>query len=151
MTVPGPADFTGAVTRCTAFVVDAVLLVLAAGTAALGVELIGLLFAVAPHDRHGAAIRVLVIALPTLLICYDVTFWTLAGRTPGMALLGVRVVGTNGRPVSWARFLLRALVLAVFPIGAAWCVVDRRRQAVHDKVARTVVVRNARAALTPPG
>jgi uncharacterized RDD family membrane protein YckC len=36
-------------------------------------------------------------------------------------------------------------VLACFPIGALWLLVDRRRQALHDKIARTVVVRPAPA------
>jgi uncharacterized RDD family membrane protein YckC len=34
-------------------------------------------------------------------------------------------------------------VLAYFPIGALWCLVDRRHQAIHDKLARTAVVRTA--------
>jgi uncharacterized RDD family membrane protein YckC len=32
-------------------------------------------------------------------------------------------------------------VLAYFPIGAVWALVDGRHQAIHDKLARTVVVR----------
>jgi uncharacterized RDD family membrane protein YckC len=34
-------------------------------------------------------------------------------------------------------------VLAFLPIGALWSVVDRRGQALHDKLARTLVVRTA--------
>ncbi len=84
---------------------------------------------------------VLLAGLPALLVSYDVVFWGLTGRTPGMALLGVRVTSTAGRPVSWTAALIRAVVLAYFPIGSLWSIVDRRHQAVHDKLARTVVVR----------
>jgi len=63
------------------------------------------------------------------------------GITPGMAVLGLRVVPTRPRRLSWPAAVLRALVLAYFPIGALWALVDRRHQAIHDKVARTTVVR----------
>jgi uncharacterized RDD family membrane protein YckC len=78
---------------------------------------------------------------------YCAVFWLLAGRTPGMALLGLRVVRTDGRPVRWFGVLLRGVLLAYFPVGALWLVVDRRHQAVHDKVARTLVIRP----MTPDG
>ena len=68
-------------------------------------------------------------------------FWFLAGRTPGMAVLGLRVVTTHPRRLSWIAALLRALVLAYFPLGALWALADRRCQGVHDKVAHTSVVR----------
>jgi uncharacterized RDD family membrane protein YckC len=82
-----------------------------------------------------------VTALPLLFVLYLTAFWVLAGRTPGMALFALRVVATHGGPLSWGAAVLRALTLAVFPIGFLWCIVDRRHQAVHDKLARTLVIR----------
>ena len=115
---------------------------------------------VGPHVASvvGARAHALVVAvgaayllvLPILFALYCTVFWALAGRTPGMALLGVRVVATRGGRPSWPSALVRAVLLAYFPLGAAWALVDRRHQAVHDKVARTVVVR-VLAALPPEG
>lgn len=90
-----------------------------------------------------------VIVLPSVMAIYCGLFWLLAGRTPGMALLGLRVVRTDGRPVRWFAAFLRGVLLVYFPIGALWLVVDRRRQAVHDKVARTLVVRAVPATPAP--
>jgi uncharacterized RDD family membrane protein YckC len=66
-----------------------------------------------------------------------------------MALLGVRVVRVDGRPVGRLAALVRAVVLAYFPIGALWFLVDSRHQGLHDKLARTAVVRLPNSATTP--
>jgi uncharacterized RDD family membrane protein YckC len=80
-------------------------------------------------------------SLPVLLAAYQSVFWSLTGRTPGMALLGLRVVTTwHARP-SLPASAVRAATAAAFPAGFLWSLVDRRRQAVHDKLARTLVVR----------
>ena len=68
----------------------------------------------------------------------------IAGRTAGKAVMGIRVVGTNGRQLSPARSLLRALayIVSVLPLfaGFAWVLVDRDRRGWHDYIARTRVV-----------
>jgi uncharacterized RDD family membrane protein YckC len=94
-----------------------------------------------PRDLVRAVLPFLVLLTPAFLAVYSLLFWALAGRTPGMALLGVRVVRVNGRPVGWVSSVIRAMLLAYLPIGAVWSVVDRRRQGVHDKLARTTVIR----------
>ncbi|WP_406075652.1 RDD family protein [Streptomyces virginiae] len=66
------------------------------------------------------------------------------GRTPGKKLLGVRVLATATlRPPSFGAALRRWLVYAFLGLpGSLWCLVDRpRRQAWHDKAARTYVAR----------
>ena len=103
--------------------------------------LIGAVVGVQAHDFAQALVPACLIVLPAVLAVYNWLFWALAGRTPGMALLGIRVVATSGRPLSWLASLVRAIVLAYFPIGALWAVVDRRNQGLHDKLARTTVVR----------
>lgn len=62
---------------------------------------------------------------------------TIAYGLDAMAVLGVRVVATSGHRPSWLAALVRAVVLVYFPLGATWALVDRRHQAVHDKLART--------------
>ncbi|MFG2878273.1 RDD family protein [Streptomyces sp. NPDC048337] len=66
------------------------------------------------------------------------------GRTPGKKLLGVRVLATATlRPPSFGAALRRWLVYALLGLpGSLWCLVDRpRRQAWHDKAAKTYVAR----------
>lgn len=67
------------------------------------------------------------------------------GRTPGKRLLGMRVVKLNGEPVGWwasfERFGGYAAGLATGLMGFAEIFWDPNRQAIHDKVAGTVVVR----------
>ncbi|MFD9412635.1 RDD family protein [Streptomyces sp. NPDC059989] len=66
------------------------------------------------------------------------------GRTPGKKLLGVRVLATATlRPPTFGAALRRWLVYALLGLpGALWCLVDRpRRQAWHDKAAKTYVAR----------
>jgi uncharacterized RDD family membrane protein YckC len=139
VTVTGHRSYAGAVSRAIAFAVDAAL-VTAAGTAGvLATAMVAvLLFGRDPGASLGT---VLGVTLPALLTLYHAAFWALAGRTPGMALVGLRVLTTAGAPVGGPRAFGRAVALSVFPAGALWCLVDRRRQAVHDKLARTVVVR----------
>ena len=75
---------------------------------------------------------------------YSILAWMLVGKTAGKALMGLRVLGQDGRPVTFHQALVRALGyyvsgLALF-IGFLWVLVDDRRQTWHDKLARTVVV-----------
>ena len=79
-----------------------------------------------------------------LIIGYGVISWSLNGQTIGDFLLGVRVVRTDGRRVSFGRAIARMFGsyvagLALF-IGFLWPLVDGRRQGWHDKIAGTVVV-----------
>jgi hypothetical protein len=67
------------------------------------------------------------------------------GRTPGKYLLGIRVVRLNGEPLSlwfaFERFGGYAAGIATGLFGFAQLYWDPNRQAIHDRVARTVVVR----------
>jgi len=82
-----------------------------------------------------------------------VPMWTFLGATPGMLLVGSRVVtAASGRSLTLAQSALRALGLAlglaVLGIGILWCIRDARHQGLHDKLARTVVVREDESQLT---
>jgi uncharacterized RDD family membrane protein YckC len=75
---------------------------------------------------------------------YSIVAWLLVGKTVGKALMGLRVLGQDGRRLTFRQALVRALSyyvsgLALF-IGFLWVLVDDRRQAWHDKLARTLVV-----------
>lgn len=79
----------------------------------------------------------------TLLIGYFIFGWMLAGQTVGMALMGVRVVRTNGQYVTlWVavRRLVGMLISSILFLGYLWVLVDDRRQGFHDKIAGTYVI-----------
>lgn len=80
---------------------------------------------------------------------YYVAFTALYGATPGKMLLGIRVVKTDGRPVDWLTAFMREVVgktLSTLPLGLGylWAFFHPRRQAWHDLIADTLVVRASR-------
>ena len=144
-----PDEYVGAVSRMVAFLVDATVVTFSAVAGAAGAQLIVTVLGAEWRDIVRAAVPAFLAAVPLMFALYNFVFWGLTGRTPGMALLGLRLTSTAGRRAGWFASLVRAVVLACFPIGWLWCLVDRRHQAVHDKVARTVVVRAVHAVLVP--
>jgi uncharacterized RDD family membrane protein YckC len=140
-------DYAGVVSRTVAYLVDVFVVGVLTIVGVAGAQLVTTVVGAGWRDLARAAAPVFLAAAPALFALYNVLFWGLAGRTPGMALLGLRVTSTAGRRVRWMAALVRALVLAYFPVGGLWCLVDRRRQAVHDKLARTLVVRTVPAPL----
>jgi uncharacterized RDD family membrane protein YckC len=141
MTTPEPSEYAGPVSRTIAYVLDIVIVAVLFTGAAVAAGLIASFVGTRAHDLARAAASAYLVVLPAMLAVYCTLFWALAGRTPGMAVLGLRVVATRPRPLSWLSALIRAVVLAYFPIGSLWALVDRRHQAIHDKLARTTVIR----------
>ena len=68
------------------------------------------------------------------------------GQTPGKRALGVRVVRLDGHPVTWWHAFERAggyaAGVATGTLGFLQIYWDANRQAIHDKVAGTVVIRD---------
>lgn len=141
MTSHAHREYAGLVSRAVAYVVDLLIVTACVSGTGAVLALMSVGLVAQPRDLVRAVLPYLVLLTPAFLALYSLLFWGLAGRTPGMALLGVRVVRVNGRPVGWVSSLVRATLLAYVPIGAVWSVVDRRRQGVHDKLARTTVIR----------
>lgn len=74
-------------------------------------------------------------------IIADVRF----GRTAGKALMGIRVMRRSGRKLTWSEAIAREVggkIISGLPagLGFLWAIVDRDRQAVHDKIAGSYVV-----------
>jgi uncharacterized RDD family membrane protein YckC len=79
-------------------------------------------------------------------LLYIAGSWLAFSRTPGMALLGLRIVREeDGGRLTPARVAVRygGYLLSALPLllGFAWAFFDSRKQAWHDKLAGTVVVR----------
>ena len=85
-----------------------------------------------------------------------VVFWKYKSATPGKMVFSAKIVDakTGGKP-STAQLIVRyfAYVVSMLPLmlGFLWIAFDRRKQAWHDKLAGTVVVREKNAATTPHG
>ena len=60
-----------------------------------------------------------------------------AGRTIGMAILGLRVLPVGSNRLNVLRVLIRSVLLALVIPAVIY---DRDRRGLHDKAARTVVV-----------
>ncbi len=96
--------------------------------------------------RVGEAVATLALSLVTITLYFTVAV-ARSGRTVGKAVFGCRTVTTDGRlppvPVALERAVVQAVgfvtcVLAV--VDGLWALSDPRHQALHDKVAGTVVI-----------
>jgi uncharacterized RDD family membrane protein YckC len=72
------------------------------------------------------------------------TFWALAGQTPGMRFLSIRVTHDGSRHLTFGRAVRRvlALIVALLPFGLGYfaMVRDPSRRAWHDRMTDTEVV-----------
>ena len=75
---------------------------------------------------------------------YFVVFWTLAGQTPAMRLMRMRVVAADGESPGFLRAVLRfvGILLAIVPMFAGFLpmLFDPRRRGLQDYLAGTTVV-----------
>jgi uncharacterized RDD family membrane protein YckC len=79
------------------------------------------------------------------LAAYGAIMWKLKGTTVGGIVCNLKVVRIDGREIDWSTAIVRALgcflSLVVFCIGFIWIAFDEGKQAWHDKIAGTAVVR----------
>ncbi len=76
-------------------------------------------------------------------------FWIKKGATPGKMLLGLKVLDAKtGNLLTLGQAFLRYVGYIVssliFCLGYIWVGFDKKKQGWHDKMAKTVVVREAR-------
>jgi uncharacterized RDD family membrane protein YckC len=157
--------YAGFASRFAAFVVDA-----AASTVVFMLALAAISFAVSVvtgtsvnwnRDDTWAGI-----AYAAWLFTYFAYSWAASGKTFGMALLGVRVVRSDGADAGARRAVVRTLALPlsflILGLGFAGILLGRQRRALHDVIAGTVVIYSwdaraarlrflSRASTTPPG
>jgi uncharacterized RDD family membrane protein YckC len=79
-----------------------------------------------------------------------IAFWIVKQATPGKMAVSTRIVDAEtGKPASSGQLIGRyfAYFAACIPfgLGILWVAFDRRKQGWHDKLAGTVVVRQARS------
>jgi uncharacterized RDD family membrane protein YckC len=81
-----------------------------------------------------------------LALAYFIVLEATQGATLGKMALGLRVVKTDGSPISWAESLIRNLLriidsLVFYLVGAILIWTSPLKQRLGDRAARTVVVR----------
>lgn len=83
-------------------------------------------------------------ALLVWWFCYSFATLAVAGRTPGKAIVGLRVVRVTGATVRVRQALLRVCALPLstllLGVGLVPIIFRRDRRALHDLIARTAVV-----------
>ena len=88
-----------------------------------------------------------------LLAAYGAVMWKTRGSTVGGIVFDLRVVRLDGRDIDWETALVRALgcflSLVAVGLGFIWIAFDPGRQAWHDKIAGTAVVRAPKYAPAP--
>jgi uncharacterized RDD family membrane protein YckC len=140
--ITGPVPYAGIATRAVALAIDvalAQLIVLVGGaTLALVSSLVGEFHFDTPGKLLAAA------AWLAVDVTYFVVFWSSAGQTPGMRMLGLRVTTSGGEVMGLGKALIRVvgLGLAIIPLFAGFLpvLVDDRRRALQDFMAGTVVI-----------
>ena len=91
-----------------------------------------------PHEGSG---RLCLLALAV----YGAVMWKIKGTTIGGIACDLRVVRLDSRPIDWPTACVRALgcilSLCALGLGFIWIAFDPGKQAWHDKLAGTIVVR----------
>ena len=133
----------GLVSRGTAAFIDALSLLLFIGAVRLvlgGID--WMLRAVLPHTTLSDLFYFA--GIPLLVAGYFAGSWWLTGQTPGMWLLGVRVVPRPGTRLTLGRALLRlvGMAAAILPLGLGflWVLIDAQHRGWHDLLSGTRVV-----------
>jgi uncharacterized RDD family membrane protein YckC len=141
------ADYSSPIARAAAAVIDLGLLtVIQLITAASVAGALGY------HPTHnliaGTDTTYLVfspVVITALVLAYFPGLWAWRGRTPGMQLVGLRIrkatdLTSLDRRTALIRFAALLLAIAPAVLGLVIAFGDERRQALHDRLAGTVVV-----------
>ncbi|HSZ40060.1 MAG TPA: RDD family protein [Trebonia sp.] len=137
-------NYAGAASRFAAYAVD---VIVSWGAFTLG--LAGVTFAIRIITGHSVSWHLGgSIAVGVVFAVWELTYfgycWAAAGRTPGMALFGLRVVRADGADLDPWRGVLRALFfplsVLVCGLGFAGILVQREHRALHDLLAGSAVI-----------
>jgi uncharacterized RDD family membrane protein YckC len=81
------------------------------------------------------------VALGFLLLWLAWTYaWSTTGRSLGMHIMGLRIVGYSGHRVRLPVAALRSIFCMLFPIGLIWVIFSPANRSLQDVVLRTSVV-----------
>ena len=133
-------EYAGFWVRFLASVLDSVLLVLILAPLLMLFYGPRILFAA---ESPGFAYNLINYGLPIIAV---IIFWQYRSATPGKIMMGIYIVDeiTLGQP-SVGRLVLRyfGYYVSILPLllGFIWVAFDKRKQGFHDKIARTLVIK----------
>lgn len=135
------SEYAGFWVRFGAMFIDSILLILI--TAPLMYMLYGTAAFTSTELVKGPGDVLITYVFP---IVATVLFWKYLAATPGKLLLNMKIVSAeDGSAPSTAQFVIRYLAYIpstlILLLGFVWIAFDKRKQAWHDKLAKTVVVR----------
>ena len=135
--------YAGPLSRLLAFGIDAALMFALFTMGTAGVDYLLRVFFDTTIRGRGDSPWSIVAAIAWAFV-YVIVTTTIAGRTPGKGIVGLRVVTTTGRTVTPGRVLLRTVMLPVaaapLALGLLPILLGRHRRGLHDAVAGTAVV-----------
>ena len=143
--IVGERNEAGFATRAVAFGIDAVIVAASISLSAFALSSISSLIHLSLEPRRDTWAAVLVsVGGVVFVIFYNLVGWSLVGRTPGKAIMGLRVESSAGGRVTPLKALLRiaGYLLSTIALGAGflWVLFDKERRGLHDHVASTRVV-----------
>ena len=112
-------------------------------TFSLGWMVYGSFYFTSEQLIQGYADFIISYILPFVL---TIIFWTYKSATPEKMVMGMKIVDAETlNPVSKGRLVLRYqsyyISMIVLFLGFLWVGWDKRKQGWHDKIARTVVIK----------
>jgi uncharacterized RDD family membrane protein YckC len=130
----------GVVTRITAAIIDAVVVV--GIVASLYAVVIGAAYLIHPARFHwpdniGWSIPTVGVVVAAV---YLTLAWSNTGRSWGGAVMGIRVVSRRGERLPFAKAAVRAVLYVIFPIGLLWSAFNHSNRSVQDILLRTSVI-----------
>jgi uncharacterized RDD family membrane protein YckC len=142
---PAEASEAGLALRCAAFLFDYILTLLIPA-----LTLVTAVYIKRQWQAPGVAGGIVIVGYlaAAALIFFNFGYlYVLDGRSFGKRLIGIRVVRTDGRPLDYQTALLRHLVgyplsVLCLMLGALWALWDPKQQTWHDKLAKTIVIRD---------
>jgi uncharacterized RDD family membrane protein YckC len=134
--------YAGPVSRAAAAAID-VGVVLASYSIGVGIAgfLLDAIFDVSLEEGTGVVASVVLLGWAASYVAIGTA---VAGRTAGKAVVGLKVVSRDGRPVRPVAAVVRVIAFplstSLFGLGALLIVLRRDHRALHDLLARTAVV-----------
>lgn len=105
--------------------------------------LLGILFSVVNVSAIPEDLSAILVILTFLT--YMIGFKVYRGATPGYQILRMKIVAINGAEVTVKQIVIRLISsffsALAFGLGFIWIAFDKNRQAWHDKIAGTYIVR----------
>lgn len=131
--------------RLFAYMIDSTIILFISITADILLALIASSLTQNMNEKYFSAVYENSLFVTTLITTfYYIIFWIRGGQTPGKMLLHIRIVTSQGKPITFGRALLRyfgyVLSTATLYLGFLWIIWDKKKQGFQDKIAGTIVI-----------